>query len=64
MRIRRLFMPLLAVIALLPGSGCGCNRCCSSNSNSYAPPSSCPRQPAPAPVNYSPAPGYLPGPTP
>jgi hypothetical protein len=56
MSIRRLFVPLLAVMALLPLAGCGCNRCCSSNSPSYAPPASCPRVPPPPPPTVLPSP--------
>lgn len=38
---KRYILALFASLMLLPLSGCGCRRNCSSNSSSFAPPPAC-----------------------
>jgi hypothetical protein len=45
---KRFILALIASAMLLPLSGCGCRRNCSSNSASFAPPACCDRSLPPA----------------
>lgn len=56
MLIRRLLLAAIAVVTLVPASGCGCRRCCGTGSGSFAPP--------PAACCPAPGPGFLPPPGP
>jgi len=56
MLIRRLLLAAIAVVTLLPASGCGCRRCCGTGSGSFAPP--------PAACCPAPSPGFVPPPGP
>lgn len=59
MNTRRILMALIAIASLLPLSGCGCRKSCSScnSSNSFAPPPTPPCCDKAVPPAYLPPPG-------